>query len=318
MESLYLHQHPQFAELLTIVSEKKGIAPTLVEKDYWIMHVLHGLNRLGLQFELKGGTSLSKGYGIIHRFSEDIDIHIHPPAELDVETSPKKTKERHVQSRKNFYDWLAANIQVNGMIKVLRDTAFDDLEAYRSGGIRLLYESLTEPIRGIKSGILLEAGFDTVTPNQKVVISSWALDHAQEMAVPGIIDNRALEIACYHPGYTFVEKLQTVLTKFRKEKEGDGNQLNYMRQYYDLYCLLDHPDVQSFIGTPAYEKHKQQRFPRADLTIPLRESEAFLLSDPETRANLTQRYHATEALYYQGQPGFEEVLARIKDHLEIL
>jgi predicted nucleotidyltransferase component of viral defense system len=43
-----------------------------VEKDYWIMHGLYGLQQMGMSFELKGGTSLSKGYGIIERFSEDI------------------------------------------------------------------------------------------------------------------------------------------------------------------------------------------------------------------------------------------------------
>jgi hypothetical protein len=35
--------------------------PALVEKDYWIMHAVFGLKQLGLTFELKGGTSLSKG-----------------------------------------------------------------------------------------------------------------------------------------------------------------------------------------------------------------------------------------------------------------
>jgi predicted nucleotidyltransferase component of viral defense system len=57
------------------VAEQKTIDPALVEKDYWIMHCLYGLQQLRLQFELKGGTSLSKGYQIIDRFSEDIDIH---------------------------------------------------------------------------------------------------------------------------------------------------------------------------------------------------------------------------------------------------
>jgi predicted nucleotidyltransferase component of viral defense system len=47
-----------------------------VEKDYWIMHALYGLQQQGIEFELKGVTSLSKGYGLIQRFSEDIDIHI--------------------------------------------------------------------------------------------------------------------------------------------------------------------------------------------------------------------------------------------------
>ena len=40
------------------------------------MHVLWGLQAQGFAFELKVGTSLSKGFGVIHRFSEDIDIHV--------------------------------------------------------------------------------------------------------------------------------------------------------------------------------------------------------------------------------------------------
>jgi hypothetical protein len=35
-----LHKHPQFPDLIRIVAEEKGIAPALVEKDYWIMHCL--------------------------------------------------------------------------------------------------------------------------------------------------------------------------------------------------------------------------------------------------------------------------------------
>jgi predicted nucleotidyltransferase component of viral defense system len=79
----YLHNHRDFADLIRIVAGDMGIAPVLVEKDYWIMHCLHGLRKLGMKFELKSGTSLSKGFGIINRFSEDIDIRIDPPASLN-------------------------------------------------------------------------------------------------------------------------------------------------------------------------------------------------------------------------------------------
>lgn len=48
------------------------------------MHALLGLQQLGRKFELKGGTSLSKGFGLIHRFSEDIDIRIAPEQSLPV------------------------------------------------------------------------------------------------------------------------------------------------------------------------------------------------------------------------------------------
>jgi predicted nucleotidyltransferase component of viral defense system len=65
----FLHRHPDFSALLRVVAKQKPIDPALVEKAYWIMHCLYGLQQPGIDFVLKGGTSLSKGYGIIHRFS---------------------------------------------------------------------------------------------------------------------------------------------------------------------------------------------------------------------------------------------------------
>ena len=133
-----------------------------------------------------------------------------------------------------------------------------------------------------------------------------------------ITDNRALDVNCYHPGYTFVEKLQTIATKYRKEQETGKSNPNFMRQYYDLYCLLDHPGVQAFLGTPTYEAHKQKRFPKADRDIPIAENEAFLLSNPDTRKLFSERYTATSKLYYKGQPSFNEVLERIHKYLDQL
>lgn len=155
MSISYLHERKDFSDLLRILEQETGIFAYLIEKDYWIMHVLYALKKLGLAFELKGGTSLSKGYQIIHRFSEDIDIHIHPPAELEVVTNPKKTKSKHVQSRKDYYDWLAKYIIIDGIISVERDTEFDDEQHYRSGGIRLHYTSQTEYVEGVKEGDLV-------------------------------------------------------------------------------------------------------------------------------------------------------------------
>src|SRR5882724_1602098 len=135
----YLHNHPDFADLIRIVAEQKGIAPALVEKDYWIMHCLHGLQQLGLTFELKGGTSLSKGHKVIDRFSEDIDILIEPPPGRDVKTGRNQDKPPHIESRRAFYDWLAnEKIRIDGITKVERDTAFDNEKLF-SAGIRLGY-----------------------------------------------------------------------------------------------------------------------------------------------------------------------------------
>ena len=73
MPDSFLHERSDFKALVATVADTENINdPALVEKDYWIMHAVFGLKQLGLTFELKGGTSLSKGFGVIHRLSEDI------------------------------------------------------------------------------------------------------------------------------------------------------------------------------------------------------------------------------------------------------
>ncbi|MEL0586852.1 MAG: nucleotidyl transferase AbiEii/AbiGii toxin family protein [Candidatus Thiodiazotropha sp. (ex. Lucinoma kazani)] len=95
---LYLHERSDFSDLIQVVASKRNLLPVLVEKDYWIMHCLCGLGRQGFSFELKGGTSLSKGFNIIQRFSEDIDFHIDPAcASFEVFSAPNQTKKsRHI------------------------------------------------------------------------------------------------------------------------------------------------------------------------------------------------------------------------------
>ena len=318
MATPYLHNHRAFPDLLNILEVETGILAALIEKDYWIMHVLHGLQSQGFSFELKGGTSLSKAYELIHRFSEDIDIHIHPTSAFSIKENPKNTSRKNVEARKAFYNWLKETIAIDGIVDVERDEAFDDLIYYRSGGIRLLYKSYTSSAPGLKDGILLEVGFDNVSPNSPVGISSWAYNRALQTDGLDVQDNRAIDVRCYDPGYTLVEKLQTIATKYRQEISGNGGRPNFMRQYYDVYCLLESPFVQEFIGTPGYKTHKQERFPEADLGIPIWENEAFLLSDPIIRADFERRYKGTAALYYRGQPPFDVLLQRIHEFISRL
>ncbi len=307
MSADFLHNHPQFADLIRIVAAEKGIDPALVEKDYWIMHCLFGLQQLGHAFELKGGTSLSKGYEIINRFSEDIDIRIEPPEDRDVKTGRNQNSPAQVRTRQEFYDWLASTIHIPGIDKVERDKAFDD-ELFRSGGIRLFYKPAAKAMDGLKAGVLLEVGFDDVTPNAAKDISSWLYDYAAGK-VP-ITDNRAKGVACYDPGYTFVEKLQTVSTKFRQQQASKEFPLNFMRHYYDIYSLLRRPEVQAFIGTDAYEAHKAKRFRQGD-EPDITKNQAFILADPATRAAYAEAFGESTALYYGAKPSFDEILREI-------
>lgn len=318
MAAIYLHQHAEFTGLLNILWEETGIDRGLIEKDYWIMHCLYGLKRQGYRFQLKGGTSLSKGFGLIDRFSEDIDLHINPPEELGINENPKNQNVNNIQKKKSYYEQLAKEISIDGIIEITRDTDFDDKSRYNSGGIRLIYERQTAQIEGVKDGILLEAGYDDVSPNMPVTITSWAYERAHSTPGVDILDNRAVDVLCYDPCYTFVEKLQTIATKFRKEMETGQITTNYMRQYYDVYSLLSNATVQKFIGTPEYNEHKKRRFPGDDFKIPVNCNQAFLLDDTIIRKKFQKRYENTSALYYKGQPHFEIVLARIREFIDRL
>ena len=309
---MLLHELPDYPDLIAVTAREQGIDPSLVEKDYWIMHCLWGLQQLGLSFELKGGTSLSKGHRLIDRFSEDIDILIHPGS--DLKTGPNHTKPAHVEARRGFFDGLAQRIHIPGVIEIVRDTAFDDIPRYRNAGIRLHYEGLNGLPAGVKDGILLEAGFDQVAPNTPCLISSWAWDKADATDLAGLTDNRAPAVACYNPGYTLVEKLQTISTKFRKQQEASTMPANFMRHYYDIYCLLADDGVRAFIGSDAYFEHKEKRFRDGD-EKDLTQNEAFLLSDEATRELYENAYLQTRALYYREQPGFADIMARLDAHL---
>jgi len=70
----------QQRELLDEVSKRRGLHPAVLEKDYWVcrtLDALFSLPDLGDHLVFKGGTSLSKVYGLIERFSEDVDVSFH-------------------------------------------------------------------------------------------------------------------------------------------------------------------------------------------------------------------------------------------------
>lgn len=320
-----LHELPDFKDLIEITATSEDIKdPALVEKDYWLMHILWGLQQLKMNFHLKGGTSLSKGYGCIHRFSEDIDLKIEPNESacgFKVYDGRNHDEKKHRDSRKKYYDWIAEQLRgsISGILEVQRDDNFDDIPKYRNGGVRLVYQSHFVSTPGLKEGILLELGFARTVPNQPQTVSSWAFERAKDVVGTQIIDNRAVAVACYEPKFTFVEKLQAVVRKFRLYKEdklGANLPANFIRHYYDLHQLLDRSDVQSFIGTKEYESFKIEFFGEAQEQIS--NSEAFKLSNPQDRALFEKEYSRSEALYFRGRPTLTQILERIARDLNRL
>ena len=106
-EDRYLSLAPrERLELLDAASRQSGLAQAILEKDYWVcktLDVLFALPELGSHLVFKGGTSLSKVYGLIDRFSEDVDISFHREflgfgEELDPEAAAGKEQSRRIEA----------------------------------------------------------------------------------------------------------------------------------------------------------------------------------------------------------------------------
>jgi hypothetical protein len=129
-----------------------------------------------------------------------------------------------------------------------------------------------------------------------------------------VFDNRAVDVLCYAPTHTFVEKLQTISTKYRRLPEAQQFPGNFLRHYYDVYCLLDLLEVQNFMKEQVYHQRKQQRFRSGD-ELEIAKNPAFSLSNTAQRDLFAREYKKSSALYYQGQPDFDQLLNRIGKHL---
>ncbi len=313
---MFLHELPDAKELFLVVSEEKAINPSIVEKDYWVMHTLWGLQRQGFDFELKGGTSLSKGYDIINRFSEDIDIQIHPSCSANIKYGKNHDSKNHIESRRTFFDGLA-NILTIQNVAFHRDHEFDDVKKMRSAGIRGTYQSHFPSLEALKEGVLLEVGFDKAAPYDFGKISSWAYNKAISSGVK-IIDNQAINVKCYLPEYTLIEKLQTISTKYRVNKQKNiESPVNFIRHYYDVYQLLNTERVKSFVQSEEYYSYKAIKFGTLD-DKDLTKNPAFQLSMPGEVDQFSALYQKKAEIYFGAIPSFERIIHFIKSCANIL
>lgn len=133
-------------EALAVAADRTGRPIHLLEKDVWVVWTLETLysSKLGEHLVFKGGTSLSKAYGAIRRFSEDIDLTydnrvLAPDLVGDNDEALPKTRSEEKRwtsdVRKRLPDWMAESVQplpgqcANG--KLRRNGPFSRITAKR-------------------------------------------------------------------------------------------------------------------------------------------------------------------------------------------
>jgi len=155
-------------DVLGIAADKSGRPAHLLEKDAWVVWALSTLysSALGEHLVFKGGTSLSKAYGVIRRFSEDVDLtydirSIAPDlVGNDGEALPKtRSEEKRWSSevRKRLPDWVAGTVQPT----IASALAEEDLVAtVRIEGEKLFidYEATTTGSGYVAPSVMLEFG----------------------------------------------------------------------------------------------------------------------------------------------------------------
>lgn len=302
---MLLHEHPEFVDFIRIVSNDRGIREAIVEKDYWVTYVLHELRKSEFKdvFIFKGGTSLSKGWDLIDRFSEDIDLLL-IPGELG--TKAKRARMKKIQE-------LVAKLP--GLTFDANNPDNRNSNESRTSCFR--YERRLEGELGsLRPFIKLEMGFRGGSePKELRGIQSFIGEALEKKDEQGIAENVAgMEMQLLHPRRTLVEKLYAIYAAYESGKISGKT-----RHYYDVFRLLGMSEVTDFLGTEEYTALKESvavfsRENWPDSPLPpenhLAGVEAFAPAG-DRRVGI-EREFAQSDIYYGSKPEFAEIIARIQ------
>lgn len=224
----YFRGSVEFQPTIEAAAERLGIGATAVEKDYWVSEVLRVLAReFGGSFIFKGGTSLSKGYRILERFSDDIDVLVLPGG-----------RGRNATDKLMKEMGQAAAVFVGGTASSVGGS-----ETGRHRAYELSYPTSRRPTTQVRTSVLLEMGVrGGPHPHETVAIAPLLADVLQLAGadIAEFDDLGPFEVTVLHPGRTLLEKLVLVHSISQKlANEGptavrprDG------RHFYDIYQLL--------------------------------------------------------------------------------
>ncbi len=235
----FVHEAPDFEDLLQIVADERRLSRGLIEKDYWVTHTLWALHSAGFDVWFKGGTSLSKGFGLIQRFSEDLDLKIEPGAvtALPKVSSWKSGGTKAIAERRTYFEKLADLLPVPGAQVALDPDTTD--KTWRGANIRVTYPGRhLADVKGVMTPfVLLEVGSARVTPFVACDLTSFAHEKLEARGQLGAFDdNRPKDVRCVHPLVTLLEKLDALHRRFPNE---EAEPATFVRHYEDAAHVID-------------------------------------------------------------------------------
>ena len=318
-----LCQHPEFEQLVLQADAhfaNRGLRPAMIEKDYYVTEALRAIAEAhGESVIFKGGTSLSKGWNLIERFSEDIDIF------LDPESAAPALRGRGLDRA----------------LKALRDTVAttpgmtsSPEQSQTIGGFGrsdvFTYDQRFGGPGEVAGRVLLEAGTASGRePTETVQIVSYVARFLSDTGISlGATDEGAFPMRLLHFRRTFVEKMFAIHGKVQMFINGGTAIGPYARHYYDLAQLAALPEIEAMLTSSEYEAIRldydrvsrtyfpRHYFPPEDLRF---KTSPALFPEAGLSAALGREYEAQcRLLCYGTYPPWTAVLDRFKELQSLL
>jgi len=306
-----------------------GLPPVSIEKDFWVCWTLWKLFNLpewGKQLVFKGGTSLSKGWGLIERFSEDIDIVINRDfLGFGGDKSPEKAPSN--KQRKNRLENLkeTCRSRIHSELKPALEQCF--MEVLPSDikwsleiasleedpdGQTLLFQYpgiLTGSSTYLQPQVKIELGARSDTwPAELPIIKPYLAE-----AFPAIFAIDKFTVQAVAPERTFWEKAMLLHEETFRSIE-KPRKARLARHYYDLWCLIKKGVAERAIQNPdlfaGVAEHRAIFFKQNWMDYDtLRPGSLRLLPRNDQIATWRQDYNAMRGEMFFGEvPDFDEIL----------
>ena len=320
---------PYFVE----VANRRRLSPIIVEKDFWVcftLQLLFATPELADKFVFKGGTSLSKVFGIIKRFSEDVDLSVDPDwLGFGGEKSPEAAKSRSQFDKrwKNLNNACAAAVDqkvrpaleqaIRAILGPSRDGApylVFKLDEQTHSPVILFHYPTNEPSpRGyVQPQVKLELGSLTdQRPSGGHTVTSWI---AEEF--PALFATPNCHVVALEVERTFWEKATILHTEYHRPADKP------MRSRLSRDCY----DVCQMAANPAGQKarrdldllarvvhHKRTYFQSAWANYDAAKPGSLRLIPPEHRlADLKADYQQMQEMFTEPPPPFDDILRQLR------
>ena len=231
-----------FKELIKLTAIELKINRPFVEKDYWITLVLSRLAKSKYVDEsvFKGGTSLSKGYNLIERFSEDVDIAI-------INNKGKTGNE------------------IKTIIRTIEKEITPDLTELQMEGVtskgsrfrKSVFEYVTTEKGNANNKLIVEINsFANPFPYKRLTIQSMVFDFLMQTNNEKYIEQynlQSFEVNVLSKEQTLLEKMVSLIRFSFKENTAESIS-EKIRHFYDLYYLMKNPECAEFVASDSFKK----------------------------------------------------------------